>query len=214
MEREALWPGGYTIGGSIVFPAQRVDGKRTINVVRAFHPRIRDRFHLTVECIRRHYLEEHSPLGDVLARYEDFFGLFGDFSGYVEFSHLQDLVTDDSSAVRFFMPFEDFRGSPLPGTLDAYLEYHQRATQFMEARERRIAAYVSENPPDGLVDTGGGGWQDREDDLRRLVDQVTPRSIRHLTGLLHTTAWLRGRARAPPDMQPCAQWLARLPGRR
>ena len=105
-----------------------MDGKRTINVVRAFH--LSD---LTVECIRRHDLVEHSPLGDVLARYEDFFGLFGDFSGYVEFSHLQDLVTDDSSAVRFCMPFEDFRGSPLPGTLDVYLEYHQRATHFMES---------------------------------------------------------------------------------
>jgi hypothetical protein len=31
-----------------------------------------------------------SPLGDTLDRYVDFFELFGDFSGYVEFFHLQD----------------------------------------------------------------------------------------------------------------------------
>jgi len=65
-------------------------------------------FDLRVECIPPRYLEEHSPLGDVLARYEDFFGPSATSSGYVEF-HLQDLVIEDSSAVRFFMPFEDFR---------------------------------------------------------------------------------------------------------
>ena len=58
----------------------------------------------------------------MLARYADFFGLFDDFAGYVDFFHLQDLVNDDASAVKFFTPFEDFTGSPLPGTLDAYLD--------------------------------------------------------------------------------------------
>ena len=79
----------------MVFPAQRVDRKMTINGARAFHPRIKDRFDLTLECIRRHYLDEPSPLSDVLARYADFFGLFGDFAGYVDFFHLQDLVNED-----------------------------------------------------------------------------------------------------------------------
>lgn len=44
-----------------------------------------DRFDLTLECIRRHYLGQRSPLGETLARYRDFFALFEDFSGYVEF---------------------------------------------------------------------------------------------------------------------------------
>ena len=86
----------------------------TINVARGCHPRIKDRFDLTVECIRRHYLDEPSPLSDALARYADFFGLFGDFAGYVDFFHLQDLVNEDASAVKFFTPFEDFTASPLP----------------------------------------------------------------------------------------------------
>ena len=173
VEREALWPGGYTIGASMAFPAQWVDRKRTINVARAFHPKIKDRFDLTVECIRRHYLGEPSPLGETLARYAEFFALFGDFSGYVEFFLLQDLVTEDSSAVRFFMPFEDFSDSPLPGTLDAYLGYRQHALEYVGSRNRRIAAYVTEHPPDGVVATDRAGWQADEDDLRRLVDQVT-----------------------------------------
>lgn len=132
----------YTIGGMMVFPGCRVDGKMTINQARGCHGRIRDRFDLTLECIQRHYLREPSPLSDTLARYADFFGLFGDFAGYVEFFHLQDLVNEVTPTVKFSMPFEDFTASPLPGTLDAYLVYRQRATEFIESRNRRIAAHV------------------------------------------------------------------------
>ncbi len=52
---------GYTIGSSIVFPSTRINGKATINGARGLHPRIADRFDLTLECIRRHYLGEDSP---------------------------------------------------------------------------------------------------------------------------------------------------------
>lgn len=93
VEREAFNRLGYTIGGMMVFPANRVGRKMTINMARGCHPRIKDRFDLTVECVRRHYLDEQSPLSDTLARYSDFFGLFGDFAGYVDFFHLQDLVS-------------------------------------------------------------------------------------------------------------------------
>lgn len=76
----------------MVFPANRVGRKMTINGARGFHPRIKDRFDLTLECIRLHYLGESSPLGDTLTRYADFFGLFGDFTNYVDFFYLHDLV--------------------------------------------------------------------------------------------------------------------------
>jgi hypothetical protein len=88
VEREAFNRIGYTIGGMMVFPANRVDRKMTINMARGCHPRIKDRFDLTVECIRRHYLDGPSPLSDTLARYQDFFGLFSDFAGYIDFFHL------------------------------------------------------------------------------------------------------------------------------
>ena len=132
---------GYTIGGMMLFPGNRVDRKMTINGARGFHPRIKDRFDLTVECIRRHYRNEDSPLSDALARYADYFRLFGDFRGYVEFFLLQDLVTDDCSAVKFFSPFEGFNSSPVPDNKAVYLDYRALAVGFIEARNQRIQVW-------------------------------------------------------------------------
>lgn len=129
---------GYTIGGMMLFPGNCIDRKMPINPARGCHPRIKDRFDLTLECIRRHYCGETSPLSVVLALYADFFGLFGDFQGYVEFFLLQDAVTVDREAVIFSAPFEDFTTSPIPQTLDEYREYRHRAITFLEARNRRI----------------------------------------------------------------------------
>ena len=129
---------GYTIGGMMVFPGNRIGRKMTINGARGFHPRIKDRFDLTVECIRRHYNSENSPLGETLERYADFFGLFEDFRGYVEFFLLQDMVFEDYSGVKFFMPFDDFNASPLPASREAYIAYKQHAIEFIKARNRRI----------------------------------------------------------------------------
>ena len=137
---------GYTIGGMMIFPGYQVDRKMTINQARGCHGSIRDRFDLTLECIRRHYLDEPSPLSAMLARYAEFFGLFGDFAGYVAFFHLQDLVNEVTLTIKFSMPFEDFTASPLPETLDAYLVYRQRAIEFIESRNRRIAAHVGAGP--------------------------------------------------------------------
>ena len=53
---------------------------------------------LTLECIRRHYLGQASPLSETLTRYGDFFALFGDFRDYVQFFLVNDLVTNDYSA--------------------------------------------------------------------------------------------------------------------
>ena len=50
----------------MVFPGNRIDGKYTINVARGLNKKIADRMDLTLECIRRHYLGEDSPLRDVL----------------------------------------------------------------------------------------------------------------------------------------------------
>ena len=133
---------GYTIGGMMVFPGNRIGTKMTINQARGCYGSIKDRFDFTVECIRRHYCDESSPLGEVLERYADFFGLFGDFRGYVEHFLLQDLVEDDFSAVRFSTPFEDFHAtSPLPGSVEAYTAYRQRAMDFIAARNRRILQF-------------------------------------------------------------------------
>jgi hypothetical protein len=132
---------GYTIGGMMLFPGNRIGGAMTINGARGFHHKIKDRFDLTVECIRRHYAGEASPLSDVLARYADFFALFGDFPGYVKHFLLQDMVSSNCSAVRFSAPFDDFVSSPIPQSLEAYQAYRRNAMDFITARNRRILEY-------------------------------------------------------------------------
>lgn len=127
----------------MVFPSNVVDRKMTINGARGCHPRIKDRFDLTVECLRRHYAGVRSPLSDTIARYSAFFELFESFRGYVDFFLLQDIVAEDYSSVRFHMPFEGFDNWPLPASLDAYLSYRQPATAFIEARNKRILASAS-----------------------------------------------------------------------
>lgn len=132
---------GYTIGGMMVFPGNEVDGKQTLNVARGLRRRVSDRMDLTLECIRRYYLGQSSELDDVLARYADFFALFGDFEGYVRFFLLDDLVDDDYRHVRFFLPFDDFATSqPRPETVEAYRAYRDASVAFVEARNRRIDA--------------------------------------------------------------------------
>jgi hypothetical protein len=129
---------GYTIGGMMLFPANQINKKWTINQERGCTKAICDRFDLTLECIRRHYSWGESPLSEVLARYRDYFGLFRDFSGYVEFFLLQDLVTSNCEAVKFFSPFDDFKSSPVPDSLTAYLAYRALAVTFLEARNQRM----------------------------------------------------------------------------
>ena len=129
---------GYSMGGMIIFPANRIEGKNTINVARGFHPLIKDRIDLTVECIRRYYKNEKSPLSEVLTRNADFFAIFSDFKGYVEFFLLQDLVTDDFSSIKFFITFEDFKTPVVPKTLDAYLSYKHLTIKFTNERNQRI----------------------------------------------------------------------------
>lgn len=141
-EIESLTAISYTIGGLVVFPSNRIEGKLTINGARGLLRKIADRMDLTLECIRRYYRNEDSPLGATLARYSDFFALFEDFRGYVDFFLLQDLVDDDGSAVRFFLPFDDFMTPSVPTSVDAYRDYAARSVEFIQARNRRIDRWV------------------------------------------------------------------------
>jgi len=127
----------------MLFPGDRVDGKWTINQARGCVRKISDRFDLTLECIRRHYQGKPSPLADTLARYPRFFALFGDFGGYVNFFLLQDLMTQDGSAVSTFPPFDDFSGPAVPQDLETYREYRRRTQEFIHARNARIQRYAA-----------------------------------------------------------------------
>jgi hypothetical protein len=139
-EREDALHRGYTIGGMMLFPGVKIDGKQTINQARGMNAKVQDRFDLTLECIRRHYLGEASPLQQDLHRYGAFFSLFVDFRMYVDFFLLEDLVTPDYSSIRFWSPFHDFKTSPLPHDLDAYRSYRAEMLGWIESRNRRIAS--------------------------------------------------------------------------
>lgn len=133
---------GYTVGSSILFPGDKVDGQMTINGARGFHPSIADRFDLTLECIRRHYLAIPSPLQPVLSRYASYFSLFEEFDRYVDFFLLQDLIDEDRQAIHFLHRFDNFESPAVPSTARHYLAYVAASNAFIEARNRRIAAYA------------------------------------------------------------------------
>ncbi len=78
----------------------------------------------------------------MLARYRDFFAAFEDFRGYVDFWLLQDMVTDDYSAVRFLTPFDDVKPPAIPRDLDTYREYRRRSIEFVEARTACLSLFA------------------------------------------------------------------------
>ena len=135
----------YFIGGEIIFPSFRVAGTQTINQARGCNHKIRDRIDLTLECIRRYYQGDTSPLYKCLCGYKPFFDLFVDFKGYVDFFHMQDLVTKNYSAVEFLCWFDGFNSTfPLPRTVEEYTDYLKRVIQFSKARNARIDTWCKQ----------------------------------------------------------------------
>ena len=129
-----------TIGAYIIFPAKKVDNKMTINGSRGLNRSIKDRFDLTLECIRLFYNNEINPLYDTLDRYSAFFSLFQDFKGYVDFFLLQDLVVDNYTLIKFYLPFNKFDQAhySLPKNINEYRTYKKNVIAFIEARNTRI----------------------------------------------------------------------------
>ncbi|WOJ93809.1 hypothetical protein R0135_01250 [Congregibacter variabilis] len=148
---ESLFSRGCTIGSYIVFPGKKIGGKMNINGARGCNAKIGDRFDLTLECIRRHYFGIESPLAEVLARYGDYFKLFESFQGYVEYFLLQDLVTEDFSAVKFYLPFTEFQTSPYPASVEDYMIYNEGTIAFINGRNDRIRQKASSSDS-GLVE--------------------------------------------------------------
>lgn len=124
----------YTIGGEIIFP--KTQGG--INQSRGCNPLIKDRWDLTLECIRKYYQNEESPLYSVLLQNKNFFDLFIDFKGYVDFFYLQDCVTDDYSEVKFWLGNGEFEYYPLPKTVNEYLLWIEKELEFVNHRNSRI----------------------------------------------------------------------------
>jgi len=134
---------GSTIGGYILFPGKKIDGKMTINGARGFNQKIADRFDLTLECIRLHYAGAQNTLQEVLTQNSSFFKLFESFAGYVDFFLLQDLVSPNYDSINFFTHIERiFESSPLPESKEQYLQYMHGSTSFTTKRSGRIKKWA------------------------------------------------------------------------
>ena len=130
------------IGGILIWPSKRVGTRQTINGARGFNRMIGDRLDLTIECIRLYYNGEDSPLYETFDLYKDFFDLFTDFEGYINFFLLQDAVSEDYSEVKIARPFDHFKTSPAPQSVEEFLQYIEKALEFVDLRNMRIAEYA------------------------------------------------------------------------
>lgn len=131
------------IGGIVIWPSKQIKHMPTINSARGFSKgkEIADRLDLTIECIKRYYChEENNPLYDTLSRYKDFFDLFVDFKGYIDFFLLQDAVSNDYSTVNIAIPFDNFSTFPVPHNVDEYIQYMETTSKFVNKRNMRISS--------------------------------------------------------------------------
>jgi hypothetical protein len=140
-EVQDVFDQGSSIGAYIIFPNKQVNRKNTINQARGISRLIDDRFDLTLECIRRFYINEPNPLEDTLRRYASFFRLFKSFGNYIQFFLLDDLV-DHRGGVKFYLPFDDFQSPPEFRGVEDYFGYRDRVLDFIRSRNRRIENYA------------------------------------------------------------------------
>jgi hypothetical protein len=131
----------YTIGGTIIFPSNQINGLSTMNQERGTNKYINDRMDLTLECIRRYYNNEDSPLFQTIKRYNNFFELFDNFKGYCDYFLLQDLTSENYSIINFFLPFNGFTYNILPKDIDEYNKYKSNSIDFLNKRNNRIKEY-------------------------------------------------------------------------
>jgi hypothetical protein len=132
----------YTICGFMIFPVSQ----GSLNQHRGTHPRIQDRWDLTLEVIRRFYEGGTSPLATTMDRYANFFELFGSFDGYIHHFHLDDFV-DENGAVRFLLPFDNFESPVLPRDLPTYKRYRLDSLRLFKARRLRILNEIRRRCP-------------------------------------------------------------------
>ena len=137
---ENLLRRSYSAGGMIIFPKH----SNSINQRRGTSSFISDRWDLTLECIRKYYIGEDSPLYKVIESDKEFFDLFVDFKGYVDFFLLQDCVSDDYSRVDIWCGDATFEKSGLPETVDDYFEFIRKEHEFLDKRNLRIKKYAEE----------------------------------------------------------------------
>ena len=138
--RENYLKRACTIAGYIIFPKH----VRSMNQERGCNRMICDRWDLTLECIRRFYAGVPTPLDKVLESDREFYNLFVDFKGYVDFFLLQDCV-DENYNVKFWLDTPLWISDPMPETVESYKDWIEKELDFVEKRGRRIEEYCRAN---------------------------------------------------------------------
>jgi hypothetical protein len=131
-----------TIGGIIIYPSNKVGGKKTINTEK--WSVLRDRMDLMMECVKMHYDGEKSLMSECFERYRSFFDLFGDFKGYVDFFLMQDMVTSEYEIKPLCASGFSSR-SLIPENVSEYVKYKNNSIAFLNARNKRIKEWAEEN---------------------------------------------------------------------
>lgn len=136
----------YTIGGHMIFP--KLPSKYSINVKRCFNNYlIRDRFDLTLECIRRYYIylsdgtKLKNPLFDIFEfeTNKKYFKMFSDFKGYVDFFFLNSLVDKNYNFVKLFIDNSDnFNNDALPKNKEEWWTLYEKQQIFLMQRNNDI----------------------------------------------------------------------------
>jgi hypothetical protein len=137
--RENYLRESYTIGGCMIFP--KTNKEFSINCQRGINRFIKDRFDLTLECIRRYYNKDfNNPLGETLKKNANFFDLFIDFKGFVDFFLLQDLVIENYSTVKLFLQNDlKFTKDPRPQVMADWFVFYKNQMDFLGKRNARIS---------------------------------------------------------------------------
>ena len=75
---------------------------------------------------------------DTLQADKDFFDLFVDFKGFVDFFYLQDCVNEKEDSIIFWFKDDGFTGKILPETVDEYVFWLNHNLEFVKRRNIRI----------------------------------------------------------------------------
>jgi hypothetical protein len=138
-EIDSFYKNCCTIGSYIIFPGNRIGNNMTINQSRGMNKLIGDRFDLTLECIKRFYVNEKNPLEKTLQLYRNYFELFKNFKGFIEFFLLQDFVEKKDQSIKFFLPFDNFESNPLPQNTNEYILFMEKLKELIRLRGIRIS---------------------------------------------------------------------------
>lgn len=147
-----------TIGGFIVFP--RVNN--SINTRRGnYRGIIKDRFDLTLECIRRAYQygdfhkNDFNPLFGISEEEKEFFRMFGSFENYIRFFCLDAWVNKDYTAVndllsedgKELLPTEGWIATDniLPKTDKQWWTFYRNIMNRLDARNRQIKEIIEKS---------------------------------------------------------------------